>query len=274
MISKLLGIDIPVDETEDGLCIISHDTLRRCVRENERLSVTCKPLMLNPQMCVFEATATDSITGFKEVEIGESNSKNLKSTIAKENPAIMAQYRAYDRALIQLLDLPNRKVYSNNEILNAKTKTNETSDENLNVDTKTTTDTTNTESSNEEKTCSYDVVYNCELRPEDDGVAIFDLSTNDYIRRKDGTHFLFHTKDDAITQLKIREEKRAKFKTAVLNDDEEILIGAYKGKKYGDVKTDNEFKEFIKGLKNSKIAFGDAERMEQLTKLKQLADAV
>ena len=59
-----------------------------------------------------------------------------------------------------------------------------------------------------------------------------------------------------------------------LNDDEEILIGAYKGKKYGDVKSDNEFKEFIKGLKNSKIAFGDAERMAQLTKLKQLADAV
>ena len=33
-------------------------------------------------------------------------------------------------------------------------------------------------------------------------------------------------------------------------------------------------REFIKGLKNSKIAFGDAERMAQLTKLKQLADAV
>lgn len=257
MISKLLGVDIPVTETEDGLYIILHDTLRRFVRENKRIDITCKPLLLSQTMCVFEATAKDTETGIVCTEIGESNPRNLKNALAKENPAIMAQYRAYDRALIQLLDLPEGKVYSNNEIQNAKVKSN-------NEDTKPETKSNDTN-------LTPDVVYDCEIRQEKDKFAIFDLKKKSYILRKNGEYFLFNTKEEAMAQLKKREEKRASVSTVQLDDEEELLIGAYKGKKYGEVKNDNEFKEFLNGLKSSKIAFGDEERMTQLNKLKLLA---
>lgn len=84
MRSELLGVEIPTTLTEDGLNIITHDTLRRVVREYPRLNITLKPLMLTPQMCVFEATALDTDTGRKETEIGESNPASLKTEISKE----------------------------------------------------------------------------------------------------------------------------------------------------------------------------------------------
>ena len=45
MNSKTLGIDIPVDEAEDGMFIIRHATLERVLMDySERFTVQTKPI--------------------------------------------------------------------------------------------------------------------------------------------------------------------------------------------------------------------------------------
>lgn len=257
MYSEFLKQEIETMQTEDGLDIVTHATLRKIVRDNPDISVTWEPLLLSPEMCVFKATAKSGDR--MEIEIGESNLLNLKNALAKENPAIMAQYRAYDRAVIQLLDLPSGKVYSNNEIQGAKYKKTSTPEEKTSLPEKD----------------APTVIYNCELRPENGNFAIFDLESNEYLSKKDGTHFLYPTEEAAVEALKRREEKRAEKMAAekvsnVLPDDAVLLFGKFKGMTFGEAKKSEEFDSFIKQVKNTSTSFGDKEKAAQLEALKKL----
>ena len=194
--SNLLGTNLQVEETEDGLFIITHDTLRKLVKENPRLSVKCTALKLETDMCVFEAEAKDNSTGVVITEIGESNALNLKSDIAKENPAIMAQYRAYDRALIQLLDLPVGKIYSNNEINKPKYK------KSAATNVESTVPTTVSENENVVKISHYVV------RPDAGGFEIYDEKKEDCFRRADGSKFLYSSIDAGVAALNKYLEKK------------------------------------------------------------------
>lgn len=275
MRSELLGIDIPTTLTEDGLNIMAHDTLRRVVREYPRLNVTLKPLTLTPQMCVFEATALDTDTGRKETEIGESNSLSLKTEISKENPAIMAYYRAYDRALIQLLDLPEGKVYSNNEItkymlvkpaVKEEQKQHEQAQQPKQQQPK-----------QKEQTAGPKVLaeaYGCKICENGGKIIIYDVAKKSWLKHKDGSAFAFDSKEKAMNALKQREAKKAgsgkQQAQAALPDDTVIAFGKFKGKKFGDIKESNEFKEFVQNLKDSPVSYGDGVQA-QVDAIKALA---
>lgn len=191
--SNLLGTDVDVSVTEDGLNIITHDTLRRIVRENSRISVKCTALLLSPEMCVFEATAVDEITGRIEVEIGESNPLSLKTEISKENPAIMAQYRAYDRALIQLLDLPSGKVYSNNEIQKLQPKKPDTSAQ------------TNQKPKKIKSVYGYTI---CQQNNET--FIIYDDTKKTWVKKPNGNILTFPSEEKAEMTLKQQNERGAR----------------------------------------------------------------
>lgn len=271
MRSELLGVEIPTTLTEDGLNIITHDTLRRVVREYPRLNITLKPLTLTPQMCVFEATALDTDTGRKETEIGESNPASLKTEISKENPAVMAYYRAYDRALIQLLDLPEGKVYSNNEIAKykpAKTAVKEKQKQN---------EQAQQPKEQKDQAAGPKVLaeaYGCKICENGGKVIIYDVAKKSWLKHKDGSAFAFDSKEKAMNALKQREAKKSgsskQQAQAALPDDTVIAFGKFKGKKFGDIKELNEFKEFVQNLKDSPVSYGDGVQA-QVDAIKALA---
>lgn len=274
MRSELLGVEIPTTLTEDGLNIIAHDTLRRVVREYPRLNITLKPLTLTPQMCVFEATALDTDTGKKEVEIGESNPASLKTEISKENPAVMAYYRAYDRALIQLLDLPEGKVYSNNEI--AKYKLVKPAVKEDQKQHEQAQQTKQQQSQPKDQTTGPKVLaeaYGCKICENGGKVIIYDVAKKSWLKHKDGSAFAFDSKEKAMNALKQREAKKGGGKQqtqVVLPDDTVIAFGKFKGKKFGDIKESNEFKEFVQNLKDSPVSYGDGVQA-QVDAIKALA---
>lgn len=259
MFSKLLETDIETMETEDGLTLITHDTLRNIVCNNSRIEVSWEPIILRPDMCGFIATAKDSVTGRVEKEIGESNPQNLSNDIAKANPIIMAQIRAYDRAVIQLLDLPCGKVYSNQEVSSAKIKA------------KTASKKSEAASEPEKKVKE---AYGCEIHPKNGKFAIFDKETNTFFTKKDNSLFLFDSEEKCIDALSKREEKRKKFnseKELLITDDTIIKFGKYRNQRYGDVKNLSEFKEFLKQLREQNIVLGDPDQKKQYELLKDLA---
>lgn len=275
MRSELLGVDIPATLTEDGLNIIAHDTLRKVVREYPRLNVTLKPLTLTPQMCVFEATALDTDTGRKEVEIGESNPASLKTEISKENPAVMAYYRAYDRALIQLLDLPEGKVYSNNEI--AKFKPAKPAVKEEQKPQEQAQQPKQQQPKQKEQTAGPKVLaeaYGCKICENGGKIIIYDVAKKSWLKHKDGSAFAFDSKEKAMNALKQREAKKAgggkQQAQSELPDDTVIAFGKFKGKKYGDIKESNEFKEFVQNLKDSPVSYGDGVQA-QVDAIKALA---
>lgn len=273
MRSELLGIEIPTTLTEDGLNIIAHDTLRRVVREYPRLNITLKPLTLTPQMCVFEATALDTDTGKKEVEIGESNPASLKTEISKENPAVMAYYRAYDRALIQLLDLPEGKVYSNNEIAKYKPVKPTVKEDQKQHQAQ---QPKQQQSQQKDQTTGPKVLaeaYGCKICENGGKVIIYDVAKKSWLKHKDGSAFAFDSKEKAMNALKQREAKKGGGKQqtqVVLPDDTVIAFGKFKGKKFGDIKESNEFKEFVQNLKDSPVSYGDGVQA-QVDAIKALA---
>lgn len=124
MNSQTLGIDIPVDEAEDGMYIIRHATLERVLMDySERFTVQTKPIAVRPEMVVVECTITDNETGKRAFKVGESSPRTLTSEISRNYPAILAYQRAMDRAAILILGLESHKVYSNMELPDAKLKT-------------------------------------------------------------------------------------------------------------------------------------------------------
>lgn len=276
MRSELLGVDIPTTLTEDGLNIITHDTLRRVAREYPRLNVTLKPLTLTPQMCVFEATALDTDTGRKETEIGESNPASLKTEISKESPAVMAYYRAYDRALIQLLDLPEGKVYSNNEI--AKCKHAKSAVKEDQKQQEQAQQPKQQQPKQKEQAAGPKVLaeaYGCKICENGGKVIIYDVAKKSWLKHKDGSAFAFDSKEKAMNALKQREAKKAgggkqQQAQSALPDDTVIAFGKFKGKKYGDIKESNEFKEFVQNLKDSPVSYGDGVQA-QVDAIKALA---
>lgn len=278
MRSELLGVEIPTTLTEDGLNIITHDTLRRVVREYPRLNITLKPLTLTPQMCVFEATALDTDTGRKETEIGESNPVSLKTEISKENPAVMAYYRAYDRALIQLLNLPEGKVYSNNEIAKYKpVKPAVKEDQKQHEQAQQPKQQQSQPKEQKDQAAGPKVLaeaYGCKICENGGKVIIYDVAKKSWLKHKDGSAFAFDSKEKAMSALKQREAKKSgsskQQAKAVLPDDTIIAFGKFKGKKFGDIKESNEFKEFVQNLKDSPVSYGDGVQA-QVDAIKALA---
>lgn len=65
--------------------------------------------------CVAKCTIIDNESR-RIIEIGESVRSTLVTNIAKSIPATMAQIRAFDRAVIRYLDLPDKNLYSNEEL--------------------------------------------------------------------------------------------------------------------------------------------------------------
>lgn len=64
--------------------------------------------------CVAKCTIIDN-DGRRIIEIGESVRAMLKTEIAKSIPATMAQIRAFDRAVIRYLDIPDKNMYAEEE---------------------------------------------------------------------------------------------------------------------------------------------------------------
>lgn len=62
--------------------------------------------------------------------------------------------------------------------------------------------------------------------------------------------------------------------TSDIRDDEIILVGNCKGKKYGDVKGTEQFKKFLAWVKTVNTVFPEADRNEQFLKFKKMAEAV
>lgn len=65
--------------------------------------------------CVAKCTIIDN-EGRRIIEIGESVRSMLVTEIAKSIPATMAQIRAFDRAVIRYLALPDKNLYSKEEL--------------------------------------------------------------------------------------------------------------------------------------------------------------
>lgn len=77
-----------------------------------------------------------------------------------------------------------------------------------------------------------------------------------------------------MSALKQREAKKSgsskQQAKAVLPDDTIIAFGKFKGKKFGDIKESNEFKEFVQNLKDSPVSYGDGVQA-QVDAIKALA---
>mgnify|MGYP000902246125 CR=1 FL=1 len=129
-VSKTIGVEVELDECEGGIKLIRHETIESILHENEKkLKVDCVLKCCNPQMVVVECTATLLDTGKTFFKVGEANPSNLEGEISKKYPATMAYNRAIDRAVIAALGLPQKKVYSSEEIQNAKKIKNHTEEQ-------------------------------------------------------------------------------------------------------------------------------------------------
>jgi hypothetical protein len=99
--------------------IISHDELTRIYNEHQKRFLIEKEVIefsMSPLEIFVLCKITDNELHVAYEEYGEANRENLGNTISKQYPGIMAFKRAFDRALIQALQLNGDKIYSDNEI--------------------------------------------------------------------------------------------------------------------------------------------------------------
>jgi len=104
-------------QTDDGKTIISHNSLEDIINNELPMEYETrhdtKLLYVsdahNVAQCIFVDKMNRRIQG-----IGETTFATLKTEVARDNPALMATQRAFDRAAIRYLRLPG-KVYSSLE---------------------------------------------------------------------------------------------------------------------------------------------------------------
>lgn len=103
--------------------IVTHKSLLNCFNEiqlEHKLKLELKELHISLNHNVFLAKISDK-NGFEVQEIGETTPDTLNSQIARENPALVAAQKAFDRAIIQYLNF-RENVYSIHEISPFDTK--------------------------------------------------------------------------------------------------------------------------------------------------------
>ena len=173
--------DVELEATEyDDMTIISHNEIEKFLMEHPHIEVTTNAKILNPNMCVVEAIAKDTIScRTSPLKIGESNPSNLENKISKMYPATMAYQRAIDRAVLKLIGLEG-KAYSSVEIQNVSPKEkNSISIYNQTDNNMVPTDingilSNNTENYEEKYDEDYDVNHDeeCSVEPFEDGTII------------------------------------------------------------------------------------------------------
>ena len=116
--------------------------------------------------------------------------------------------------------------------------------------------------------------YGCKICENGGKVIIYDVAKKSWLKHKDGSAFAFDSKEKAMNALKQREAKKGsggkQQAQAALPDDTVIAFGKFKGKKFGDIKESNEFKEFVQNLKDSPVSYGDGVQA-QVDAIKALA---
>ena len=120
----------------------------------------------------------------------------------------MAYYRAYDRALIQLLNLPEGKVYSNNEIAKYKpVKPAVKEDQKQHEQAKQPKQQQSQPKEQKYQTAGPKVLaeaYGCKICENGGKVIIYDVAKKSWLKHKDGSAFAFDSKEKAMNALKQR----------------------------------------------------------------------
>lgn len=120
MVKSKIFPDLEIKVTHMGnQDIISHDELTRIYNEHQDRFLIEKEVIefsMSPLEIFVLCKITDNDLNVSYEEYGEANRENLGNAISKQYPGIMAFKRAFDRALIQALQLNGDKIYSDNEI--------------------------------------------------------------------------------------------------------------------------------------------------------------
>lgn len=123
---------------EDGVYILQKSAIMELV-EGEKIVVS-PPKVVFAQNGCFVLCRSAEYNGRTEYALGEANSGNLTTEIAKKYPAITADNRAYERAVLAVLGLSGR-VYGSDEIAATPNMPPVSAERNI-VQTKTVSNTT------------------------------------------------------------------------------------------------------------------------------------
>ena len=248
-----LGIFVPVHEEEDGMLLISHETLEKIVEEYhiDVNIVWSKVSDASAIVCAKASIGNDPKTCKEGAEkIGEANGFNLDSDMSKAYPATMAYIRAIDRAVISLLDIDSNKLYSTSEIEGS---------------------VGSSESTDEEPKTPIP-----EEMPEDavEETLPFEPSESSTVEEPAPTPEPVSNPSpmpDPTPEPEPDPEPDPEPIAALFDDDEIILIGNCRNKKYGEVKGSPEFATFLTWVRDASPAYASPEKMNQFEKFKKLA---
>lgn len=116
--SKTLEKDLEINasETSAGM-LLSHDDLLRITLDHpSRFRYQLVPEYISDNHSVYRCIMEDNETGRQIECIGESTPETLTTEISRNYPSLMAAKRAFDEAMITILQLPG-KFYSNQQII-------------------------------------------------------------------------------------------------------------------------------------------------------------
>lgn len=104
-----------VDKKHGGYYEITHDILEKAFLDTQGIECSYKPIKADKEHAVVECTLK---YGDKKItKVGEATPKNCKGPIQWNIPVSTAYMRAFDRAMVRLLDFDaDRKVYSSMEL--------------------------------------------------------------------------------------------------------------------------------------------------------------
>ncbi len=91
-------------KSDKGKILLKHRTVRM-LAEMGKLKVGPPVLLSTHGSSVYVIARTAKMGDEESTEIGEANEKNLYDTIMQNNPAVTADNRAYERAVLKLLKL-------------------------------------------------------------------------------------------------------------------------------------------------------------------------
>lgn len=283
-VSKTIGVEVELDECEGGIKLIRHETIESILHENEKkLKVDCVLKCCNPQMVVVECTATLLDTGKTFFKVGEANPSNLEGEISKKYPATMAYNRAIDRAVIAALGLPQKKVYSSEEIQNAKKIKNHTEEqtdfsfnnlppfENLPFEEpdniqppEDSNSKKNTASQENEKAESIVSEMEDATVPMQEVISLFDEPDDNVADKTEKNESISPENNKKVENT--NDNQNDEF----MNYDEIILFGRFRGKKYGDVKNDKQFLAFVNWVDVNNPQFDNEAAMKQAELFKKI----
>lgn len=121
--SKTLNEDVEINasETSEGM-LLSHDDLLSITFEYpSRFRYQLIPEHISDNHSVYRCIMEDNETGRQIECIGESTPETLTTQISRNYPSLMAAKRAFDEAMITILQLPG-KFYSNQQITTDEAK--------------------------------------------------------------------------------------------------------------------------------------------------------